>query len=130
MRREPGPARRSRRVPGGGCERLVICFGLLITQVVLERFQPPLDCGDRLLMHFLIKRVDGLASGLEAFGRAYDAVDDPGDGASDHACREMNRKTSATPKMSSDRRRRSSATSSVSMVIPWGVSENSNADDV
>ena len=88
--------------------------------VVLERFQPPLDRCDRLLMNFLVKRVDCLASGLEAFGRAHDAADDPGDGAANHACREMNRKTSATPKVSSDSRRRASATSSVSMVIPWG----------
>jgi hypothetical protein len=66
---------------------LVICFGLVVGQVVLERFQAPLDCGDRLLMNFLIKRVDCLASGLDAFGRAYDAADDPGDGAANHARR-------------------------------------------
>jgi hypothetical protein len=67
---------------------LVICFRLVV-QMGLDRFKPPLECGDSLLMNFL-ERVDCLASGLEAFGGAHGAADDPGDRAANHACREMN----------------------------------------
>jgi hypothetical protein len=96
-----------------------VSFLFWIGQMGLDRFKPPLERGDRLLMNFL-NRVDCPAGGLETFGRTYEPADDPGYGAANRACPEMNPQEEVTPKMSSDSRRRSSATSSVSMVISRG----------